>query len=106
MSMSISGLGAHLPDPIGPNRHGVDPKERPVGAEERAGSTQVDARPSDPARAPQAADPEMWALLSQEERGFYLRHAVMGPATYDPASPANESPGPGHRLGGRIDVRI
>ncbi|MEM7414288.1 MAG: hypothetical protein AAF389_02260 [Gemmatimonadota bacterium] len=109
MSMSISGLSPRLPDPIGsPNRQaGVDPNERPAGGQERAGSEQVGARPAaDLSRTPQAADPEMWALLSQEERGFYLRHAVTGPATYDPAASSNDSPAPGHRLGGRIDLRI
>lgn len=51
------------------------------------------------------ADARLWALLSRDERAFFLRHGMTGDATYDPGAPPSES-APGARLGVRIDMRI
>ncbi len=50
-------------------------------------------------------DPELWAMLSSDERVFYLRNAMTGPLTYGPGTTSQLSTSPGSRLGGRIDVR-
>ena len=111
MSMSISGLGSLFSDPIGPSpqqQPGVDPKDRAAdtnaGRESRHGHAA--AASASEAGTPGAADPEMWSLLTADERSFYLRSAVRGPATYAPGANPSPEPSAGHRLGGRIDLRI
>lgn len=121
MSLSIGGLGAHLPEPIGPTRgDSVGPTrggpndpgaaDGAVGrdrAERAATQHASDTVATSTSPAPTgAADPEMWALLSSEERSFYLRHALQGPATYDPSVPNPNAETSGARLGARIDLRI
>ena len=61
-----------------------------------------------PAQAPPGTDPELWAVLSADERTFFAKAGAMGPLTYGrmmaggqytPASPA------AYARGGRIDVK-
>lgn len=51
--------------------------------------------------APAGSDPALWSVLTAEERDFFVRQSVMGPATYGPSrtQPA------GLPTGQRIDVR-
>jgi hypothetical protein len=58
-----------------------------------------------PARAddvPAGSDPALWAVLTSDERAFFVRQAALGPLSYGPrsAAPAADAP-----LGQRIDVR-
>jgi hypothetical protein len=57
-----------------------------------------------PAEPPQGADPELWSMLTPEERAFFARAWLMGPVTYGPG--ASTSPWPQVHLGGRIDMRV
>jgi len=50
-------------------------------------------------------DPDLWRLLSADERVFYARNALTGPITYGPGESQEASASPRSRLGGRIDVR-
>ena len=58
-----------------------------------------------PAEPPPGTDPELWSVLTAEERAFFAKVGAMGPLTYgrvmSPPSPA-QSPLP---RGGRLDVR-
>jgi len=107
---SINGVGAGLPrlDQLGVDRQAA-PAER---LRERAAQQQQAA--AEQAKAiydlPQGAtapapgvDPQLWEMLSVDERVFYQRNALTGPLTYTPSEGSSGSPGT--RLGGRIDVK-
>jgi hypothetical protein len=51
---------------------------------------------------PPGSDPALWAVLTSDERAFFVRQAALGPLSYGPrsAAPAADAP-----LGQRIDVR-
>jgi hypothetical protein len=59
-----------------------------------------ESRSADP--VPAGSDPALWAILTSEERSFFVRQAALGPLSYGPgrAAPAPDAP-----LGQRIDVR-
>lgn len=106
---SINGLGGALNGLVTP---GLDRRQPAEEATQRESGTRLGANAADASHAAMAAaespaagvDPELWAMLTSNERVFYLRNAMTGPLTYGPgASSAPASPG--SRLGGRIDVR-
>jgi len=53
---------------------------------------------------PPGIDPDLWSVLTTEERAYYSRAQALGPLTYgrDEIIEATESVG----LGGRIDLRV
>jgi hypothetical protein len=57
-----------------------------------------------PKEAPPGTDPELWSVLTTEERAYYARAQALGPLTYRPgaANAAREAVG----RGGRIDIRV
>jgi hypothetical protein len=63
-----------------------------------------------PAEAPPGTDPELWGVLTSEERAFFAKAASMGPLTYGRAAAgingaaALQQGSPAMR-GGRLDVR-
>ena len=65
----------------------------------RAGANAV------PEEAPPGTDPQLWAVLSPEERSFFARAREMGPLTYGPGR-APDAAIPTALQGGRIDVRV
>lgn len=61
------------------------------------------------AEAPEGTDPELWQVLSADERAFFARMTAMGPLTYGrsagmPGNPAGAGDPPPVR-GGRLDVK-
>jgi len=93
--MAISGIGGGVRA-----AYGIQQVERrePAAA----------ARPA-PAAAPAAdvpagSDPQLWAVLTSEEKAFFLRRAELGPLSYGPgakpAAGAADAP-----LGLRVDLR-
>lgn len=58
-----------------------------------------------PADAPPGTDPELWSVLTAEERAHFAKMTAMGPLTY-----GHITQGPRHDVpqvrGGRLDVRI
>ncbi len=59
-----------------------------------------------PAQAPTGTDPELWSVLSAEERVFFAKLGAMGPLTYGRVlSQAQQSAVPAAR-GGRLDVKV
>lgn len=78
---------AHIPDP---------------GATGAGGAAGI--RDIAPAEPPQGADPELWSMLTPEERAFFARAWLLGPVTYGPG--ASTPSWPQIHLGGRIDLRV
>lgn len=82
------GPGAPL---RGPERPALpDPVEGGLGAV-----------PVDP---PPGTDPDLWTILTTEERRFFARARALGPLTYGPRSAP--PPPAGGMPGGRIDMRV
>ncbi|HET9986184.1 MAG TPA: hypothetical protein VFQ38_21465 [Longimicrobiales bacterium] len=55
-----------------------------------------------PVEAPAGTDPELWSVLTTEERAFFAKFQAAGPLTYGPKTPAAaEKAIP---RGGRLDV--
>ena len=59
-----------------------------------------------PTQAPAGTDPELWSVLSAEERVFFAKLGAMGPLTYGRVlSQAQQTSAPTAR-GGRLDVKV
>lgn len=61
-----------------------------------------------PAEAPEGTDPQLWQMLTAEERSHFAKMTSMGPLTYGrpvTGAPAQSASEPAMRRGGRIDVR-
>ena len=108
MGISIHSIlpGGTQPDrPQGPGARAERSQSPPAGHPSSPG----DAGPvgEDPGATPPTSlqvDPKLWAILTGEERAFYVKHAMSGPLTYGPGS-GGTSNTHGRRVGGRIDVR-
>jgi hypothetical protein len=83
----------------------VQPAATPAPAQ-RAGAVSIAAptQPSLPATAPQGTDPELWSVLTGEERTFFAKLGSMGPLTYGRVMQTPNAP-PTIR-GGRLDVKV
>ncbi len=57
-----------------------------------------------PVEAPTGTDPELWSVLSADERTFFAKLGAMGPLTYGRMMMAGQQTPPALR-GGRLDVR-
>ncbi|HET7321511.1 MAG TPA: hypothetical protein VFI96_03380 [Longimicrobiaceae bacterium] len=112
-------------NPIGSNIGGVrlpetDPRVRQP--QERAGRVMTPAaapqvRPSQapsvaqgsapvvPAEPPAGTDPELWAVLTNDERAFFARAGAMGPLTYGYVLSQGQQTAVPSVRGGRLDVR-
>jgi len=116
--MSIHGL----PPQLGSLR-GLQDASRTAVPQERAGRAPVAPAPASapasaardafgvgqtqatlPAEAPAGTDPELWSVLSSDERVFFAKVGAMGPLTYGrmQAEMRAESSIP---RGGRLDVK-
>jgi hypothetical protein len=108
--MSISGI---RPNPSLPNA----PSTRPAAADASRAARQVPAsRPSlPPAAAPAGAtasvqppagtDPELWSVLTQDERAYFARLGAMGPLTYGRVLSGQLPPAAPAARGVRLDVK-
>jgi len=85
---------------------GVSPRPAQVSpAMDQAGTPDVArVRESVPPEPPPGTDPELWTILTAEERSFFSRASAMGPLTYGPGAPASTN-APA-LAGGRIDLRV
>lgn len=106
MTLSIHGLGGVLPDPIGRPRDDARDVDIQRGSEEAAGTAARDTFvASGDTPSAQGVDPQLWSVLSTEERTWYLRGVIAGPATYEPRSAGGSGSEQTARLGARLDVR-
>jgi len=101
--------GGIRPDaPRGPAPDQVDqskvqrPQDNSLGVNRAAAARQSSG--TLPAEAPEGTDPQLWSVLTADERTFFARARAMGPLTYGPGQGGNSEAGP--TAGGRIDIRI
>ena len=64
----------------------------------------VDINQTLPVEAPPGTDPELWSVLSSEERTFFAKVGSMGPLTYGHLLNSSRTDEPVMR-GGRLDVK-
>lgn len=84
------------------DRAGVSPAARPAAAPTPAGSRALGAEP------PAGVDPQLWSVLTADERTHFAKLAQMGPLTYgrNVSSFSASTPTPPAARGARLDVRI
>lgn len=116
--MSLTGIGTYAPrsTPLRPATPGIGGRVeqgRPAPAQQaqqqpalrQIGNSAAPAAATLPAEAPQGTDPELWSVLTGEERAFFARAGSLGPLTYGRATAAAQAPTPPAVRGGRLDVR-
>jgi hypothetical protein len=59
-----------------------------------------------PSTPPPGTDPELWAVLTTEERAYYARVQSLGPLVYGPGNGSVAAAPELAARGGRIDVRV
>ena len=57
-----------------------------------------------PAEAPPGTDPDLWSVLTAEERVYFARAKALGPVTYSPSRLGLAELG--LQRGGRLDVKV
>ena len=57
-----------------------------------------------PAEAPPGTDPDLWSVLTAEERRYFARAQAMGPLTYSPGRFGMAELG--LQRGGRVDIKV
>jgi hypothetical protein len=57
-----------------------------------------------PLHAPPGTDPELWQVLSEDERAYFARLGAMGPLTYGRV--LTQQPSAPIVRGGRLDVKV
>jgi hypothetical protein len=112
--MSINGIrspyGTLPSQPATTQRPDQTRGARPAPAARPNAPVQAPATPAGPAAAslqpPPGTDPELWSVLTQDERAFFARLGAMGPLTYGRvlAGQMPPTPSPVSR-GGRLDVK-
>jgi hypothetical protein len=120
--MSINGINNGLaPRPLTPSANGaaaireqaIRPRSNPAPAQQvvqsptssRAAAKAPGAPSTLPAEAPAGTDPDLWSVLSADERSFFAKSGAMGPLTYGRIMASNANgPVPAVR-GGRLDIR-
>lgn len=106
--MALEGIGSSVP------LAGVQPSAtRPAGGQnagaaalQRNGEPEAAAASAPgigalPAEPPPGTDPELWAVLTSEERVYFARMQSLGPLTYGRGERAPALP-----RGGRLDVQV
>jgi hypothetical protein len=62
--------------------------------------------PAVPTQAPAGTDPELWSVLSADERVFFAKLGAMGPLTYGRVLSQAQQPSVPAARGGRLDVKV
>jgi hypothetical protein len=58
-----------------------------------------------PAHPPAGTDPDLWSVLTNDERAHFARLGAMGPLTYGRVLSGHMAPPAMQARGGRVDVR-
>jgi hypothetical protein len=109
--MSINGIpGSKIPSLIPPGAGAAHSRRATVGVPAEASVTPASeharASTSVPVHAPPGTDPELWSVLSSEERAFFAKVGAMGPLTYG-RMVSGQLPTPSHDMrGGRLNVKV
>ena len=116
LSSSLNGLLGSIQRPSTDPGHGrvEQGATRPAGtsaapaAASRQGLTSI-AQPAQgtlPATAPAGTDPELWSVLTGEERAFYAKVGSMGPLTYGRMMNGGTAAAPPAMRGVRLDIKV
>lgn len=92
--MTINGLGG-LPAAYRPAGTAAPKAAAPAGTPAHGGTAPA---------MPAGADPSLWAVLTSDEKAFFVDQQRLGAATYGPAAKRTAAMAPAP-LGARIDVR-
>jgi hypothetical protein len=111
--ISNSTLGGLRPAIADPRTRGIQQDRAPAApasttaVRQPAAPAAKQAPTAVPEEAPPGTDPELWAVLSSDERAFFSRVGAMGPLTYGYVMQTGQMPtqAPAAR-GGRLDVRV
>jgi len=78
----------------------------PVPAPAVPNQTPATAAAAVPTQAPPGTDPELWSVLSPDERVFFAKLGAMGPLTYGRVLSQSQQPSMPAARGGRLDVKV
>jgi hypothetical protein len=99
---NVGGVQTNRPQQPAKQSPATVPAPRPTHAPNAPQSASAAAVPT---QAPTGTDPELWNVLSSEERVFFAKLGAMGPLTYGRVlSGQMQPPAPSVR-GGRLDVK-
>lgn len=113
----LSTLGSlQRPDATRPNGAAQTGMDRAAQATQNARANQLASikpqtplaaptQNSVPAEAPAGTDPELWNVLTSEERNFFAKTSALGPLTYGRYKAAVNPATPPAARGIRLDVR-
>lgn len=115
--MSIHGIRSPYGAPLRPSTTPVRPEQAgTAGGAQRAGvpapaqapgtaRTTAPAAAGVPVQPPQGTDPELWSVLTQDERTYFAKLGAMGPLTYGRVLSGQLPTTPPLARGGRLDVK-
>ncbi len=109
--MSINGIrspyGTVPPQPASTQRPGQARGAQPAPATRTQTPAQAPqgATPAGSMQPPPGTDPELWSVLTQDERAFFAKLGAMGPLTYGRVLSGQMSPPSPVSRGGRLDVK-
>jgi hypothetical protein len=125
--MSISKIGVtlpHVPNVATVARPATDPASRAPVQQDQATALRTSAPTTTsrtpttlggptntlPAEAPPGTDPELWSVLTADERAYFAKAGSSGPLTYGrttaPRSTQPTRQSPPLARGGRLDVKV
>jgi len=115
--MSINGIRSPYGAPVRPSVSPARPEQAgTAGGAQRAGvpapaqgpgavRAPAAAATGVPVQAPQGTDPELWSVLTQDERSYFAKLGAMGPLTYGRVLSGQLPSSPPMARGGRLDVK-
>ena len=98
---NIGGVQTNRPQQPAQQSPGALPSTRPA----QAPTAPQTATAAVPTQAPAGTDPELWNVLSSEERVFFAKLGAMGPLTYGRVLSQAQQPSAPSARGGRLDVK-
>lgn len=103
--MSVNGVGpaGQVPVPSLRPTESAPKEQAPAEAPLRGAVPQPPASLGVAALAPPGTDPNLWSVLTAEERSYFEQVQALGPVTYGPSAAAAD---PAVPRGTRVDVRV
>jgi hypothetical protein len=96
------GTGATTSAPARTERRPVAPKATPSATPTASAKT---APATVSVQAPPGTDPDLWSVLSHDERAYFAKLGAMGPLTYGRVLSGQVQPQQAVSRGARLDVK-